>query len=327
MPKAPKKGSAHLRKERFSQEELQMLVDTLHEHTGTVFSSNMRREAVLRKKEIWALVCQKVSAVGNTPRTVKDCRKRWDDLRLRVQNILSANRAQPLETGGGPGSPIKLTPWEETCASQIGAESIEGVGEMECGATSSTDGDEVVVERLGDRIDGYFAENDNQETTQEGILETFKAVMRGEIIALQAQKQKERTAVEIDLESQFQETTLTLVESIHDSVNSSLMESYSQKIKANDNIQGLARMKKPYKMELYASDILLYMKNSEPMLQMMTELVHFKDVSRFSESTSYSAIRTSLVLSGIEELTFISEVICCSCSSYLQFRTTFVIAS
>ncbi|XP_069461435.1 myb-related transcription factor, partner of profilin-like [Ambystoma mexicanum] len=140
MPKAPKKGSARFRKERFSQDELQMLVDTLHEHAGTVFNSNMRREAVLRKKEIWALVGQKVSAVGNTPRTVEDCHKRWDDLRLWVRNILSANRTQALETGGGPSSPIKLTPWEETCASMIGPESIEGVGEMECGATSSADG-------------------------------------------------------------------------------------------------------------------------------------------------------------------------------------------
>ncbi|XP_069488679.1 myb-related transcription factor, partner of profilin-like [Ambystoma mexicanum] len=145
MPKAPKKRSARLRKERFSQDELQMLVDTLHEHAGTVFKSNLRREAVLRKKEIWALVGQKVSAVGNTPRTVKDGRKRWDDLRLKVQNILSVNRTQALETGGGPSSPIKLTPWEETCASMIGPESIEGVGEMGCGATTSADAEESSV--------------------------------------------------------------------------------------------------------------------------------------------------------------------------------------
>ncbi|XP_069494610.1 uncharacterized protein [Ambystoma mexicanum] len=73
------------------------------------------------------------------PRTVKDVKKRWDDLRLRVHNILSANWSQGLATGSGSNTPIKLSRWEETCTSTIGIESIEGVGEMECGASSSAD--------------------------------------------------------------------------------------------------------------------------------------------------------------------------------------------
>ncbi|XP_069494081.1 uncharacterized protein [Ambystoma mexicanum] len=116
-----------------------MMVDTLHEHSDTVFSSDMRRVTIV-KKEIWAIVAQKVSAVGNTPHTTKDCRKWWDDLRLRVRSILSANRSQALETRGGPGSPMKMMLWEETCAAMIGPEAIEEVGDMECGATSSVDG-------------------------------------------------------------------------------------------------------------------------------------------------------------------------------------------
>ncbi|XP_069463439.1 zinc finger protein 91-like [Ambystoma mexicanum] len=56
---ALKKGAARQRKERFSEDDLQMLVDTLQEHAAIVFSNNMRREAVLKKKETWALVAQK----------------------------------------------------------------------------------------------------------------------------------------------------------------------------------------------------------------------------------------------------------------------------
>ncbi|XP_069479931.1 myb-related transcription factor, partner of profilin-like [Ambystoma mexicanum] len=140
MPKAPKKTADRLRKQRFSPDELQIMVDTLEEHADIVFSGDMQREPVLRKKNIWALVAQRVSAVGSTPRIPKDCRKWWDDLRLRVQSILSANCSQAQETGGGPSSPMKLMPWEETCAGLIGQESIEGVGNMECGAPSSSDG-------------------------------------------------------------------------------------------------------------------------------------------------------------------------------------------
>ncbi|XP_069502418.1 myb-related transcription factor, partner of profilin-like [Ambystoma mexicanum] len=140
MPKAVKKGASQQRKERFSEDELTMLADTLAENAEVVFANDLKRAAQLKKKDIWEEVACKVSAVGNIPRTVKDVCKQWDDLRLRVCNIMSANRSQGLATGGGPSSPIKFRQWEETCASTIGIESIEGVGEMEHGAISSTDG-------------------------------------------------------------------------------------------------------------------------------------------------------------------------------------------
>ncbi|XP_069482624.1 myb-related transcription factor, partner of profilin-like [Ambystoma mexicanum] len=140
MPKALKKGAACLRKVRFSEEELNMLADTLAENGEVVFAADLRQPAQLRKIEIWEEVARKVSAVGTTPRTVKDMRKRWDDLHLRVRNILAANRSQGMATGGGDPSPIKMTRWEETCVSTIGMEAIEGVGDMERGAPSSADG-------------------------------------------------------------------------------------------------------------------------------------------------------------------------------------------
>ncbi|XP_069476353.1 myb-related transcription factor, partner of profilin-like [Ambystoma mexicanum] len=140
MPKAPKKTADRLRKQRFSPDELLIMVGTLEEHAEIVFSGHMRKEPVLRKKNICAQVAQRVSAVDGTSCIPKDCRKRWDDLWLRVWSILSANRSQAQETRGGPSSPMKLMPWEETCGGLIGQESIEGVGNMECGAPSSADG-------------------------------------------------------------------------------------------------------------------------------------------------------------------------------------------
>ncbi|XP_069485534.1 myb-related transcription factor, partner of profilin-like [Ambystoma mexicanum] len=157
MPKAIKKGASRQRKERFNEDELEMLAGTLQEHADMVFCQSMKREAIIRKKEIWALVEQKVSAVGNTPGTIKDCRKRWDDLRLRVRNILSANRSQAMATGGGASSPIKLSRWEDICASLIGIEGIEGVGDMECGATTTADG--------GSDLDSDAHDSTPQKTT------------------------------------------------------------------------------------------------------------------------------------------------------------------
>ncbi|XP_069463377.1 myb-related transcription factor, partner of profilin-like [Ambystoma mexicanum] len=140
MPKAIKKGAARQRKERFSNEELIMLSDTLTANAEVVFANDMRRPTLIKKKEIWAEVARKVSAVGSTPRTVKDVRKRWDELCLRVCSIQAANWSLAMGTGGGGGSPIKLQESEETCASTIGVESIEGVGRMERGVPSSSGG-------------------------------------------------------------------------------------------------------------------------------------------------------------------------------------------
>ncbi|XP_069502722.1 nuclear apoptosis-inducing factor 1-like [Ambystoma mexicanum] len=140
MPKALKKTADRQRKEKFSNEELVILTTTLAANAEVVFVNDMRREALLKKKAIWAEVAQKVNAVGTTTRSVKDCRKRWDDLRVHVRNILSVNCNMAMGTGGGAESPLKLKEWEEICASTIGVESIEGVGDMELGMAILSDG-------------------------------------------------------------------------------------------------------------------------------------------------------------------------------------------
>ncbi|XP_069486144.1 myb-related transcription factor, partner of profilin-like [Ambystoma mexicanum] len=128
-----------MRKPRFSDEELNMLADIMVEHADVMFCPDLRHVAQIRKKNIWEEVVQKVSTVGTTPRTFKDCRKHWDDLQLHIRSILSANRSQAQGTGGGASSPIKLARWEETCSSVIDMEAIEGVGHSEMGVPSSAD--------------------------------------------------------------------------------------------------------------------------------------------------------------------------------------------
>ncbi|XP_069486266.1 myb-related transcription factor, partner of profilin-like [Ambystoma mexicanum] len=140
MPKAIKKGAFRQCKVHFSEDELNMLADTLTQNADVVFAADLSQPAQIKKKEIWEEVARRVSAVSSTDRTVKHVKKQWDNLRLRVKNILSANQSEGLATGGGAHSPIKLTRWEETCASTISMEGIEGVGDMERVVPSSADG-------------------------------------------------------------------------------------------------------------------------------------------------------------------------------------------
>ncbi|XP_069495780.1 vomeronasal type-2 receptor 26-like [Ambystoma mexicanum] len=117
-----------------------MLTDTLVTHADKVFSTDLKRPAQLGKKESWEEVPRKVTAVGTSTRTVKDIKKRWDDLHLRVRNILSAKRREAMATGSRDHSPTKLTRWEETCSTTISMESIQRFGDMEAGVPTSADG-------------------------------------------------------------------------------------------------------------------------------------------------------------------------------------------
>ncbi|XP_069502708.1 myb-related transcription factor, partner of profilin-like [Ambystoma mexicanum] len=150
MPKAFKESTDRQRKEKFTPEELNMLTQTLAENADVVFANDMRRPTILKKKDIWEQVAVKVSAVGTSTRTVRECRKRWDDLRLRVRGILAENHR--IASEGGAGSPSRLKEWEETCGNLIAVESIEGVGSMEFGVGTTSDAEHAPFQTPGSDV-------------------------------------------------------------------------------------------------------------------------------------------------------------------------------
>ncbi|XP_069463411.1 myb-related transcription factor, partner of profilin-like [Ambystoma mexicanum] len=98
MSKASRKSKHRLRKKRFSDEELNMLADTLAAHAEEINTHNLKREVQLRKKEIWEEVTRKVYAVGTTPRTVKDCTD-GEDASEEPTTKASTSRAKTAATG------------------------------------------------------------------------------------------------------------------------------------------------------------------------------------------------------------------------------------
>ncbi|XP_069494369.1 myb-related transcription factor, partner of profilin-like [Ambystoma mexicanum] len=98
MWKATHKTTPRLRKKRFSDEELNMLADTLAAHADEVFANNLKSEVQLRKKEIWEEVARKVSAVGTTPCTVKDCTDAEGESQVPDPRA-STSRKRPQGTG------------------------------------------------------------------------------------------------------------------------------------------------------------------------------------------------------------------------------------
>ncbi|XP_069468328.1 myb-related transcription factor, partner of profilin-like [Ambystoma mexicanum] len=127
------------RKQRFSEAELTVPVEHIVGNADMLFSADQWRSTQQHHKEVWAEAACRCTAVGVTIRTVKDCHKRWDDLRLRVRNLIAAHRQHSTDTGGGPASPLRLQSWEDRCSSILHLEGIQGVGEAEVGVCPPAD--------------------------------------------------------------------------------------------------------------------------------------------------------------------------------------------
>ncbi|XP_069502335.1 myb-related transcription factor, partner of profilin-like [Ambystoma mexicanum] len=126
------------RKQRFSEAELTVLVEHIAGNADMLFSTDHQRSTQQRHKEVWAEAAHRCTAVRVTIRTVIDCHKRWDDLQLRVRNLIAAHHQHSTGTGGGPASPLKLQSWEVRC-SILHLEGIQGVGEADVGVCPPAD--------------------------------------------------------------------------------------------------------------------------------------------------------------------------------------------
>ena len=70
------------RKSRFSGAELEVLVSEVTRCEGELFgpAGRLRRR---ERERIWADILERVNAVSRVPRTLREVKKRWDDLKRR----------------------------------------------------------------------------------------------------------------------------------------------------------------------------------------------------------------------------------------------------
>lgn len=75
-------GSGGKRKSRFSGAELEVLVSEVTRCEGELFgpAGRLRRR---ERERIWAGILERVNAVSRVPRTLREVKKRWDDLKRR----------------------------------------------------------------------------------------------------------------------------------------------------------------------------------------------------------------------------------------------------
>ncbi|KAE8580131.1 hypothetical protein XENTR_v10024319 [Xenopus tropicalis] len=85
----PMTSLPRIRKMRFSDEELNVLVQEVHDNMSQLFGELSVKTPTAVKNKIWEGIVAKVNAIGVTTRTVSELKKRWHDLRRRTKMKIS----------------------------------------------------------------------------------------------------------------------------------------------------------------------------------------------------------------------------------------------
>ncbi|KAA0703259.1 hypothetical protein E1301_Tti006944 [Triplophysa tibetana] len=93
------------RKSRFSGAELEVLVSEVTRCEGELFgpAGRLRRR---ERERIWAGILERVNAVSRVPRTLREVKKRWDDLKRRNGGRLADARHRTCYLPPSRGAPI-----------------------------------------------------------------------------------------------------------------------------------------------------------------------------------------------------------------------------
>ncbi|XP_062052250.1 PR domain-containing protein 11 isoform X3 [Lepus europaeus] len=108
------------RKPKFSKEELDVLVTEVTRHEAVLFGRETMRLSHADRDKIWEGIARKVTLASQVPRSVKDIKHRWDDLKRRTKDKLALMRQSLAGPGpGGRGPTIVLTAHERAIESAL----------------------------------------------------------------------------------------------------------------------------------------------------------------------------------------------------------------
>ncbi|KAK2844383.1 hypothetical protein Q5P01_011042 [Channa striata] len=106
-------GGAGKRKSRFSGAELEVLVSEVTRCEGELFgpAGRLRRR---ERERIWAGILERVNAVSRVPRTLREVKKRWDDLKRRNGGRLADARHRSCYLPSGRGASLLGHPSQQS---------------------------------------------------------------------------------------------------------------------------------------------------------------------------------------------------------------------
>ncbi|KAM5158354.1 uncharacterized protein ACMZJ9_009651 [Mantella aurantiaca] len=102
MACAPRK-----RKEKFSPLELEILVAEVTKNHSKLYGSERVNLSQPARERIWLEIAKKINTVARSPRTTRDLRRRWDDMKRRTKEKLALIK-RSVVTGSVSRSPSGL---------------------------------------------------------------------------------------------------------------------------------------------------------------------------------------------------------------------------
>ncbi|XP_059874746.1 PR domain-containing protein 11 isoform X4 [Globicephala melas] len=127
------------RKPKFSKEELDILVTEVTHHEAVLFGRETMRLSHADRDKIWEGIARKITSVSQVPRSVKDIKHRWDDMKRRTKDKLAFMQKSLSGPGAGGRAPaIVLTAHERAIESALlTARSGRGFPRVELDGTDS----------------------------------------------------------------------------------------------------------------------------------------------------------------------------------------------
>lgn len=108
------------RKPKFSKEELDILVTEVTRNEAMLFGRETMRLSHADRDKIWEGIARQITSISQVPRSVKDIKHRWDDMKRRTKDKL-AFMQRSLSSPGSAGRPsaIVLTAHERAIESTL----------------------------------------------------------------------------------------------------------------------------------------------------------------------------------------------------------------
>ncbi|XP_035018415.1 PAX-interacting protein 1 [Hippoglossus stenolepis] len=152
-------GGSGKRKSRFSGAELEVLVSEVTRCEGELFgpAGRLRRR---ERERIWAGILERVNAVSRVPRTLREVKKRWDDLKRRNGGRLADARHRTCYLPSSRGASMLGRPSQQSSRLQQARQkqNTRPKPSFPCFPDSDTG-----VGMEGSERDGLEKDEDNQE--------------------------------------------------------------------------------------------------------------------------------------------------------------------
>ncbi|XP_041419654.1 uncharacterized protein XB22169522.L isoform X2 [Xenopus laevis] len=121
------------RKARFSEEENDVLINSILPHYDKLFGKLAARTSTAVKNALWREIAAAVNAISAYPRSLQNCKKRYADVKRKVKEKLCKIAKHRRATGDRVPLSISFWPYERIMEKIISAEVAAGV----LGATDS----------------------------------------------------------------------------------------------------------------------------------------------------------------------------------------------